>query len=114
MNANIRYVLVIMFIAMISYMGLTYYSQSAGLSSETKSYTYADMQKDAEEGKISSMDVVQNAQVPTGTVIVDFKDGTQQQKVNLTDVNKAVALADENHIPCNVENVKESGGGLVS
>ena len=114
MSANIRYVLVVMFIAMISYMGLTYFSQSTQLSTETEKYTFADMQKDAGEGKISSLDVVQNAQVPTGSVIVTFKDGSASQTVPVTDVNKAVTLAENHHIPCRVEDVKESGGGLLS
>ena len=114
MSANIRYVLVVMFIAMISYMGLTYFSQSTQLSTETEKYTFADMQKDVEEGKISSLDVVQNAQVPTGSVIVSFKDGSASQTVPVTDVNKAVTLAENHHIPCRVEDVKESGGGLLS
>ena len=114
MSANIRYVLVVMFIAMISYLGLTYFSQSTEMSTETEKYTFAEMQKDAGEGRISSLDVVQNAQVPTGSVIVTFKDGSDSQTVPVTDVNKAVALAEDNHIPCRVEDVKESGGGLLS
>ena len=114
MSANIRYVLVVMFIAMISYLGLTYFSQSTEMSTETEKYTFAEVQKDAGEGRISSLDVVQNAQVPTGSVIVTFKDGSDSQTVPVTDVNKAVALAEDNHIPCRVEDVKESGGGLLS
>ncbi len=114
MNSNVRYIIVVMIVAMISYMGLTYYSGKMSTGPVEESYTYADLEKDAGDGLVASLDIVQNAQVPTGSVLVEFKDGSAPRTVHLTDVNKAVSLADQYSISCQVEDVKVTEGGLLS
>ena len=47
-------------------------------------------------------------------MIVEYKDSSARQTVYVTDVNKAADLAGEYKIPCSVEDVRESGGGLLS
>ncbi len=56
-------------------------------NSMTNSYTRSQFQTDIESGKIVSYHVVQNREIPTGSVVVTFADGTQKRLI-VADVNE--------------------------
>ena len=59
------------------------------------------------------MEVVQNAQVPTGSAIVKLSDG-EKKVVHVTDVNKVIELAQQYKVTCHVDDVKSSDAGWLS
>ena len=58
------------------------------------SYTHGNFTQDIANKNISRISIVQNEEVPSGQVYVEFKDGTAK-KFNTTDVNRIIAEAEE-------------------
>lgn len=57
-------------------------------------YTYKQFTQDLESDRISGAEIVQNEEVPTGTVVVTLNDGSQKQ-LSVSDVNETQNLLDE-------------------
>ena len=71
----------------------------------TSSYTREAFEKDIESGKAESIQIVQNREVPTGSVVVKLSDSTQKVLV-VSDVNEVIAyLEDEDVLNYTLENV---------
>lgn len=63
---------------------------------KTTSYSLSELEKDLKEDKIQSIDVHQNKEIPTGSVIVDFKDPSRENgKFYITDTGKIEKLGEE-------------------
>ncbi len=71
----------------------------------TSSYTREAFEKDIESGKAESIQIVQNREVPTGSVVVKLSDSTQKVLV-VSDVNEVITyLEDEDVLNYTLENV---------
>ncbi len=58
--------------------------------STAETYTYAQMQEAVESGEVTSIEINQNNEVPTGTVVLTISDGTKAQVV-VSDVSEIEA-----------------------
>ena len=71
----------------------------------TSSYTREAFEKDIESGNAESIQIVQNREVPTGSVVVKLSDSTQKVLV-VSDVNEVITyLEDEDVLNYTLENV---------
>ena len=71
----------------------------------TSTYTREAFEKDLESGKAESIQIVQNREVPTGSVVVKLSDSTQKVLV-VSDVNEVITyLEDEDVLNYTLENV---------
>ncbi len=71
----------------------------------TSSYTREAFEKDIESGKAESIQIVQNREVPTGSVVVKLSDSTQKVLV-VSDVNEVITyFEDEDVLNYTLENV---------
>ena len=83
-------------------MGVWYFLDG---NSTTGSYTREAFEKDIESGKVTSVDVVQNREVPTGSVVVKLSDNSQKVLV-VSDVNGIIEYLEKQDVrDYTVENV---------
>ena len=59
------------------------------------------------DGKVTSAQIVQNKEVPTGSVVVQ-EQGGDSYTVNVTDVNAAISLLEDADVTYTVQNVRET------
>lgn len=64
-------------------------------SSATSTYTKAQFTEDLQADKVTSVTVIQNREIPTGSVRVTLKNGAKQE-LYASDVNEIQVLMDEN------------------
>ena len=71
----------------------------------TNSYTRAAFEKDIQSGDVAAIDIVQNREIPTGSVNLTFSDSTQKVLI-VSDVNEIVSyLQDQDITYYTMENV---------
>lgn len=71
----------------------------------TNSYTRAAFEKDIQSGDVTAIDIVQNREIPTGSVNLTFSDSTQKVLI-VSDVNEIVSyLQDQDITDYTMENV---------
>ena len=71
----------------------------------TNSYTRAAFEKDIQSGDVTAIDIVQNREIPTGSVNLTFLDSTQKVLI-VSDVNEIVSyLQDQDITYYTMENV---------
>lgn len=71
-------------------------------------YSYEQMEKALEDGSVTSAVINQNAQVPTGNVILSI-NGEERKTVNVTDVKEAKELLGTYQVPTRVNDVPKNG-----
>ena len=64
-------------------------------NTSTSSYTRAEFEKALQKGNVTYVKVVQNREVPTGSLKIKLKDGTQQYLYS-SDINEMQTLMDQN------------------
>lgn len=69
-------------------------------------YSMETMRQAAEDGKVSSAEIYQNREVPTGSVVADI-EGEGQKKVYVTDVNEAQEILESYGIDPEVNDVPQ-------
>jgi len=74
-------------IMLILVAGMLYYSISGMM--QNSHYKYNDFQKDLSQGKVKSVTINQNKEIPTGQIIIKLKDNSKEE-VYVTDVNKVI------------------------
>ncbi|MBQ9594195.1 MAG: AAA family ATPase, partial [Lachnospiraceae bacterium] len=84
------------------------YLSSSILNKGSKVYTYQDFSKDLADQKITSVEISQNVEVPTGRVTVILKDETVRQ-FYVTDVTEIEGIVREANLPYSVGNVLKPG-----
>ena len=105
-------ILLVVFLAV--YMFGNYFAEKNLMSgSGSSSYSYERLESDIAKNKVKSIEVVQNAQVPTGSAIVKLNDG-EKKVAHVTDVNKVIDLAQQYKVSCQVDDVKSSDAGWLS
>ncbi|MDO4519740.1 MAG: ATP-dependent zinc metalloprotease FtsH [Eubacteriales bacterium] len=77
------------------------------------SYTYEQMKTAVENGDVSSAQIIQNQQVPTGAVILTLKN-QEECRVNVTNVNDAQTYLSAQNISYSVQDVPRESTFLVN
>jgi len=67
-------------------------------------YTHGDFLQDIEKNNISRISIVQNEEVPSGKIYVEFKDNTAKSFYT-TDVNRIIAEAEAAHLVYGVSDI---------
>ena len=67
-------------------------------------YTHGDFLQDIEKNNISRISIVQNEEVPSGKIYVEFKDNTAKSFYT-TDVNRIIAEAETAHLVYGVSDI---------
>ena len=67
-------------------------------------YTHGDFLRDIEKNNISRISIVQNEEVPSGKIYVEFKDNTAKSFYT-TDVNRIIAEAEAAHLVYGVSDI---------
>ena len=76
-------------------------------------YNLANFKEDLQDGKISQCTIVQNKEVPTGSVVVQ-EQGGDSYTVNVTDVNAAISLLEDADVTYTVQNVQRDSIFMTS
>lgn len=115
LNRSIRNTAVLLVILLAFYVFGSYFAQKSLIAGTgNSSYSYERLQSDSEKKKITSAEIVQNKQVPTGSVIVNLKDG-EQKVLHVTDVNEIIDFLNEANISYTVDDISSSDSGeLIS
>ncbi len=72
-------------ILVLGVIGIWYFLSETDITSDT--YTYHQYQTDLEAGEIYSVIIEQNAETPTGTLVVTLKNDTDRHEIIVSDVN---------------------------
>ena len=96
---------------LLIYSFVSYYMHR-NFTSGDEVYTYTQFEQDLSQGEIASIEIMQNEEVPTGTVNVKFVDG-EEDSLYVTDVNDAIEDAQQYKVTYVVSNVSHAGGILV-
>ena len=72
-------------ILVLGVVGIWYFLSETDITSDT--YTYHQYQADLETDKIYSVIIEQNAETPTGTLVVTLKDDSERHEIVVSDVN---------------------------
>ena len=76
MGKNGRGILVYVLI-ILAIFGIVYWMTNT--NTPTESYTYREFEEDLNAGTIAGISIKQNSEIPTGIVVVRFKDSTTAQ-----------------------------------
>lgn len=112
MNKSYRSVFIFLIVLLAAYSILTYFGQRR-LMSDREEYSYAQLQKDVRDGRVESLSIAQNEEVPSGAVDVVFKDGSQK-RFYVTDVNEIVSFAGTNELDYRVGDVNRTGNFVTT
>lgn len=72
-------------ILVLGVIGIWYFLSETDITSDT--YTYHQYQADLEAGKVYSVIIEQNAETPTGTLVVTLKEDADRHEIVVSDVN---------------------------
>lgn len=76
MSKNFKNILVFLVVMLLIYSFVSYYMHR-NFTSGDEVYTYTQFEQDLSQGEIASIEIMQNEEVPTGTVNVKFVDGEE-------------------------------------
>ena len=98
---------VILLVFMIIY-AITFSSRSS-----TGDYSYANYVKDVSDGKVNSVTIVQNAEVPTGKLYVELEGESRSRVVYTSDITKDQELLQEKNVSYFLSDVKRQNIWLI-
>ena len=98
---------VILLVFMIIY-AITFSSRSS-----TGDYSYATFVKDVSDGKVNSVTIVQNAEVPTGKLYVELEGENRSRVVYTSDITKDQELLQEKNVSYFLSDVKRQNIWLI-
>lgn len=110
MSKNFKNILIFFVVMLLIYSFVSYYTHR-NLSSGDEVYTYSQFEQDMAAGKIQSIEILQNEEVPTGRVNVEFTGG-EEGSLYVTDVNEVIEDANQYAITYVVSNVSHASGLL--
>ena len=112
-NKSYKNFLVFLLVMLLIYSFASYYMQR-GMTADRDVYTHNQFEQDLAKGGVSSVEILQNEEVPTGTLKIVLKDG-EEESLYVTDVNQAIAQMDQyNYSDYTVSNVNRTGGLLTN
>ena len=95
------------YIALILIVIFTWYMMDGSSQQQTLTYSHRQLEEDLEEGEVSSVQITQNSEVPTGSLLVVMTDGSRKQAY-VSDVNEAQELlAQYPQVEYTVEDVQQ-------
>ncbi len=94
--------LVFYFVILAIFIGAMFYADA---KNRNKSFNHADFVTALEEGRIDSVEIVQNEEVPTGEVYVTFRGGEDSAHFYTPDINVIVEEAEEAGVRCVVQDI---------
>ena len=98
---------VILLVFMIIY-AITFSSRSS-----TGDYSYATFVKDVSDGKVNSVTIVQNSEVPTGKLYVELEGENRSRVVYTSDITKDQELLQEKNVSYFLSDVKRQNIWLI-
>ena len=94
MNRSYRSLITLILLVVLFYFLSGYFSDRLAMADDA--YTSAQFYKDLKEGKVDSIYISQNEEVPTGSVTVTLKkDDKKDYTFNVADVNKVMEKVDQ-------------------
>ena len=105
MGRNSRGIIVYILIV-LAIFGLVYWMTSSNAPAET--YTYKEFEKDLDAGTISAITIKQNSEIPTGIVMIRFKDSSTSQ-LFVEDVGTITAELQERDLEYTLNDVTREG-----
>ena len=110
MSKNFKNILIFFVVMLLIYSFVSYYTHR-NLTSGEEVYTYSQFEQDMSAGEIQSIEIMQNEEVPTGRVNVDFVGG-EEDSLYVTDVNEVIDDAQQYNVTYVVSNVNHTSGIL--
>ena len=80
-------------VLVLAVVGIWYYLSEAALTADT--YTYHQYQNDMAEGNVTQIIIEQNAETPTGTMVVSLRNGNRHE-INVSDVKQEQEYLQQN------------------
>lgn len=74
------------------------------IGNHSADYTYSDFKKDIKNENITSVDIKQNSEVPTGVITITLNDDTTK-KLNVSDVTEVESVLEDNDIEYTLKDV---------
>lgn len=81
------------FVVMLVVLACAYIANDYFINANRDNYSISQFKQDLSEKKIKSVDISQNAEVPTGEIIAKYSDGTK--RVYVSDVNQIISYVEE-------------------
>lgn len=81
------------------------YATVAGGDEDGSKYSYTNFVADINNRVVESVEIRQNAEVPTGTLLIKIQDQRKSQRLYVSDVNAVQNLLKENNIPYQLRDV---------
>ena len=111
LNRSVRNAIILLVVLLAFYGFGNYFTQKSLMSgSGNYSYSYEKMASDIEKDKVDSVEIVQNSQVPTGSAIVELKDG-EKKTFHVSDVNEVIQLVKDKNVDYQIDDVKSPSTG---
>ena len=79
-----------------------------------ETYTFKEFRQELEAGKITSVEIRPNAEVPTGRLIVRFAEGTQAKGLNVSDVREIETLLTEKEVSYHLRGIEKESVFMVT
>ena len=92
------------YICLVLVIMAVFSSMSSRWGMSGNNYSYTDFKKDVSEKQINDVEIIQNKEVPTGTVRVTRSDG-QRVSLYVSDVNEIQDTLEQNNIAYTVDDV---------
>ncbi len=102
--SRITRVIIIFFVALLAVYVVFFFALGRRMASQQDTYTYTQFEEDLEEGSVTSIEISQNQEVPTGSVDVTCDDG-QEHTLYVTDVNETLDTVKKYGVDYEVSNV---------
>lgn len=90
------------------------YTTFVNLNSASGTYSYGDFQKDVKDNKITSVEIKQNREVPTGVITVTLKNDSTKMRLNVSDITEVEALLLDNDISYTMRDVTRDSVWLTT
>lgn len=90
------------------------YTTFVNLNSASGTYSYGDFQKDVKDNKITSVEIKQNREVPTGVITVTLKNDSTKMRLNVSDITEVEALLLDNDISYTMKDVTRDSVWLTT
>ena len=114
LNKSMRNIAILLVVFLAVYMFGNYFAEKNLISGNgDSSYSYERLESDIAKSKVKSIEIVQNAQVPTGSAIAKLNDG-EKKVAHVTDVNKVIELAQQYKVTYHVDDVKSSDSNWLA
>ncbi len=82
------------FVVMLVVLALAYLANGLFANASKENYSITRFKQDIKAGKVQQVDISQNAEVPTGQILITFKDKSKKS-VYVADVNEITNFLDE-------------------